>query len=227
VLLPGDPARAEWVATEFLDGVRCVNRIRGEPGFTGSWRGLPVSVQATGMGTPSLSIYAHELAAFYGARVLIRIGTCGGLDPAIKVRELVLGQAASSDSAVNRNLFGAFEFAPSADFGLLRLAADIAAEQGVAAHVAPMVSSDVFYCDDPLGRYALLRAHGVRAVDMETSALYTIAARFGARALSICTVVDCLVTREETAFSERQALFQPMVRLALETARRIRLDPAS
>ena len=216
VLLPGDPRRAEWIAEKFLDEVRCVNRIRDEPGFTGSFRGVPVSVQSTGMGAPSLAIYVHELLDAYRARTLIRVGTCGGLSEAATLRSLVISQAASSDSAVNRQLFSPFDYAPSADFGLLRLAADRAAALGLEHMVAPTASSDVFYHPDGLKRFERLMQHGVKAVDMETSALYTLAARFSARSLSICTVVDNMVTAEETHMSERQELFRPMVELALD-----------
>lgn len=216
VLLPGDPDRAQWIASTFLDDVRCVNRVRGALGFTGAYRGVPVSVQATGMGHPSLSIYAHELLDVYGARTLIRVGTCGGLDGRLPLRSLVLSQSASSDGGINRQTFGAFDYAPAADFGLLRLASDLAGAMKLVYAVGPTASSDVFYHPDGFDRFAMLRRHGVIAVDMETSSLYTLAARFGARALSICTVVDNMVTGEETELSERQALFTEMTRLALD-----------
>jgi purine-nucleoside phosphorylase len=215
VLLPGDPQRAEWIAENFLDDVRCVNRWRSEPGFTGSFRGIPVSVQSTGMGTPSLAIYVHELLDAYRVRTLIRIGTCGGLSEKVGLRSLVTSQAASGDSTTNRQLFGPFDYAPCADFSLLRLAADCAIAAGVEHVVGRTASSDVFYHPDALKRYAQLRQYGIIAVDMETSALYTVAARFAARALSICTVVDNMVTGEETDHAERQELFRPMVELAL------------
>jgi len=216
VLLPGDPDRAEWIATTFLDDARCVNRIRGALGFTGSFQGVPVSVQTTGMGHPSLSIYVHELLDVYGARTLIRVGSCGGLDEQLPLRSLVLSQSASSDSSIDRQMFGHFDYAPAADFGLLRLAADRARANGFVHAVGPTASSDIFYHPDGLSRFATLRRHGVIAVDMETSALYTLAARFRARALSICNVVDNIVTGEETSLSERQALFTDMARLALD-----------
>jgi purine-nucleoside phosphorylase len=216
VLLPGDPQRAEWIAEKFLQEVRCVNRRRDEPGYTGAFRGIPVSVQSTGMGVPSLSIYVHELLDAYRVRTLIRVGTCGGLSESLALRSLVISQAASGDSAVNRQLFGPFDYAPCADFGLLRLGADCAAELGLPCVVARTASSDVFYHPDEVKRFGRLRQHGVVAVDMETSALYTLAARFSARALSICTVVDNMITMEETEQSERQELFRPMVELALE-----------
>jgi purine-nucleoside phosphorylase len=216
VLLPGDPRRAEWIAENFLDDVRCVNRIRDEPGFTGTHKGVPVSVQSTGMGAPSLAIYVHELLDAYRVRTLIRVGTCGGLSESAALRGLVISQAASGDSAVNRQLFAPFDYAPCADFGLLRLAADRAAALGLPHWVGRTASSDVFYHPDGIKRFARLMQHGVIAVDMETSALYTIAARFSARALSICMVVDNMVTIEETHLSERQELFRPMVELALD-----------
>jgi purine-nucleoside phosphorylase len=217
VLLPGDPQRARWIAENFLGGARCVNNVRDEPGFTGTFRGVPVSVQSTGMGLPSLAIYVHELLDAYRVKTLIRVGTCGGLSETLKLRSLVISQAASGDSNVNRQLFAPFEYAPCADFGLLRLAADRAAALGVEHVVARTASSDVFYHPEEVGkRYARLRQHGIVAVDMETSAFYTLAARFSARALSICTVVDNMITAEETDHSERQELFRPMVELALE-----------
>lgn len=218
VLLPGDPLRAAWIAETFLDEVRCVNRVRNCLGFTGRYRGAAVSVQATGMGQPSTAIYVHELLAFYGVRNLIRVGTCGGLAEKVKVRDVVIAQTASSDSAMNRHLFGPFDFAPCADIGLLRDACSRADGAGLRWHAGGIVSSDVFYHADGLASYAPLRAHGVLAVEMETSALYTLAARHGAQALSICTMTDCLVTGEELSSAERQSSLEDMVRLALDVA---------
>lgn len=218
VLLAGDPQRSEWIAANFLDDVRCVNRVRGALGYTGRFRGVPISVQTTGIGAPSMAIYAHELLDTYGARTLIRVGTCGGLAEHVRLRSLVISQSSSNDGAVNRQLFGFYSYAPSADFDLLRRAAQCASELGLDHHVGQTASSDVFYHPDVLGRFAGVRAHGALAVDMETSLLYTVAARFRARALSICTVVDSLVTEEQTDPSERQELFTDMVRLALDVA---------
>jgi purine-nucleoside phosphorylase len=216
ILLPGDPQRAEWIAERFLSDVRTVNRWRGEPGFTGTFRDIPVSVQSTGMGAPSLGIYVHELLDAYRARTLIRVGTCGGLTEGLKLRSLVLSQAASGDSSLNDQLFAPFHYAPCADFSLLRLAADRAAALGIPHVVGRTASSDIFYHPDRLKRFARLRQYGVIAVDMETSALYTLAARFSARALSICTVVDNMITADECSHSERQELFRPMTELALD-----------
>jgi purine-nucleoside phosphorylase len=218
VLLSGDPQRAEWAAEDFLDDLRCVNRWRGEPGFTGIFRGVPVSVQSTGMGGPSLAIYAHELLDAYGVRTLIRIGSCGGLVEEATLRRLVISQAACADSAVNRQLFAPFDYAASADFGLLRRAADRAAALKLDHLIGRTASSDFFYHPEGLERLARLRQHGVIAIDMETSALYTIAARFSARALSICTVVDNMITGDAIDPSERQEVFRPMIELALDIA---------
>ncbi|GAA4113097.1 purine-nucleoside phosphorylase [Aminobacter aganoensis] len=225
VLLAGDPQRSEWIAATFLDGVRCVNRVRGALGYTGRFRGVPISVQTTGIGAPSMAIYAHELLDTYRARTLIRVGTCGGLADHVKLRSLVISQSSSNDGAVNGQLFGFYNYAPSADFGLLQRAAQRAIELGLDHHIGQTASSDVFYHPDVLGRFAGVRAHGALAVDMETSLLYTVAARFRAKALSICTVVDSLVTEEQTETSERQELFTDMVRLALEVA--VPAEPAT
>jgi purine-nucleoside phosphorylase len=218
VLLPGDPLRAEWIAQTFLDSSRPVNKVRNCLGFTGTWKGKPVSVQATGMGQPSLAIYVHELLAFYGVRRLIRVGTCGGLTERVRVRDVVIALTASTDSAMNRNMFGGFDYAPCADFALLRDACARAETAGLRWHAGGILSSDVFYHPDSLARYATLRAHGVLAVEMETSTLYTLAARFGAAALSICTMSDCLVTGEELHADERQSSLEDMARLALDVA---------
>ena len=214
VLLPGDPLRAKWIAETFLDDARQVNRIRNCLGFTGSYKGLAVSVQATGMGQPSTAIYAHELIHFYGAKTLIRVGTCGGIHPSVKLRDVILAQTASTDGAMNRIAFAPFEFAPAADFGLLRAAADAAERHGVKAHVGGIVSSDLFY--GPEQRYQMLTDHGVLGVEMEANTLYTVAARGGARALAICTMSDCLITGAALDAASRQSSLTEMVTLALE-----------
>jgi purine-nucleoside phosphorylase len=218
VLLPGDPLRAQWIAETFLEEPRCVNRIRNCLGFTGRYKGAAVSVQATGMGQPSTAIYVHELVAVYGVRRLIRVGTCGGLTERVKVRDLVIAQTASTDSAMNRNGFGPFDFAPAADFALLRDACARAEAAGHRWHAGGIVSSDVFYHPTGIEYYGALRTHGVLAVEMEASALYTLAARHGAQALAICTMSDCLVTGAEIDAAERQTSLADMVRLALDVA---------
>ena len=220
VLLPGDPLRAKWIAETFLEGARQVNGIRNCLGFTGTYRDRAVSVQATGMGQPSTAIYAHELIHFYGARTLIRVGTCGGIHPNVKLRDVILAQTASTDSAMNRSAFAPFEFAPAADFGLLSAAAGAAERHGVKAHVGGIVSSDLFY--GPKQRYQVLTDHGVLGVEMEASTLYTVAARAGAKALAICTMSDCLITGAALDAASRQSSLKEMVTLALEAAVQVR-----
>jgi purine-nucleoside phosphorylase len=219
VLLPGDPLRAKWVAETFLKDAKLVNSVRNCLGYTGTWNGKPVSVQATGMGQPSLSIYVHELINVYGLKRLIRIGTCGGLNARVKVRDLILAQAASTDSTIVKDGFGAFSFAPIADFGLLRSAADKAEARGMRAHVGNMLSSDIFYHVEPgMEGYGRLPSHGVIGVEMESAALYTLAARFGVKALTICTMTDCLITKDEISAEDRQTSLKDMVAIALDVA---------
>lgn len=217
ILLPGDPLRAKWIAETFFDTPRRVNSVRNCLGYTGTYKGLPVSVQATGMGQPSLAIYVHELLAVYSAKTLVRVGTCGGLSADVKVRDIVLAIAASTDGAINRS-FEPFTYAPFADFGLLRRAVDLAGERNLVAHVGGILSSDVFYVPEGIESYGGLPQHGILAVEMEASTLYTLAARFKAKALAICTMTDCLVTGAQIGASERQSSLIDMVELALDTA---------
>jgi len=218
VLLPGDPLRAKWIAETYLDDLKQVNGVRNCLGFTGTYKGKPISVQATGMGQPSLAIYVHELLSSYGLKSLIRVGTCGGLSDQIAIRDIVLATTASTDSAMNRDVFQPFSFAPTADFQLLRQAANMAGERNLTWHAGGIVSSDVFYHPKGLEVYAPLQAHGVLAVEMEAATLYTLAARFSARALAICAVSDSLVTGEQLGPAERQASLDEMVQLALDVA---------
>jgi purine-nucleoside phosphorylase len=219
VLLPGDPLRAKWIAETFLKEARLVNSVRNCLGYTGSWAGKRVSVQATGMGQPSLSIYVHELINVYGAKTLIRVGTCGGLSEKVKLRDLILAQGASTDSSIVRDGFGPFSFAPIADFGLLRSAAEKAEARGLRAHVGNLLSSDIFYHVEPgLGGYGRLPAHGVLGVEMESAALYTLAARFGVRALTVCAMTDDILTGASIDAEARQSSLREMVELALDVA---------
>lgn len=218
VLLPGDPLRAKWIAETFFEAPRLVNSVRNCLGYTGTWKGKPVSVQATGMGQPSLSIYVHELINVYDAKTLIRVGTCGGLNVKVKVRDIILAQAASTDSAIVKDRFGAFNFAPIADFSLLRSAADKADAAGLRYHAGNMLSSDIFYHANGFEGYDQLPAHGVIGVEMEAAALYTLAARFGVSALTICTMTDCLITKDEIDAEARQSSLKEMVELALDVA---------
>lgn len=213
VLLPGDPLRAKWVAQTFLTDAQCYNEVRGMLGYTGTWRGHRVSVQGTGMGQPSLSIYVNELFREYDVQTAIRIGSCGGLAEKVGMRELIIASGACTDSSMNRIRFAGNDYAPVADFGLLRAAAEAAP----AAHVGLVVSSDSFYDPRP-EPWAAMVAHGVLAVEMESSALYTLAAAYGRRALTICTVSDHLVTHEETTAAERESSFGEMVEVALTAA---------
>jgi purine-nucleoside phosphorylase len=218
VLLPGDPLRAKWVAENFLKDARQVNGVRNCLGFTGTWQGRPVSVQATGMGQPSLAIYVHELLNFYGVKRALRIGTCGGLNAKVKVRDLIIAQGASTDSTIVKDGFGAYAYAPIADYALLRSAADKAAAKGMRYHVGNIVSSDVFYHEDGLDNYGALIKAGVIGVEMEAATLYTLAARAGAQAVAICTMTDCLITKEEISAADRQSSLRDMVTLALDVA---------
>lgn len=218
VLLPGDPLRAKWIAETFFEDAQLVNSVRNCLGYTGTYKGKRVSVQASGMGQPSLGIYVHELINVYGVKTLIRVGTCGGLNAKVKVRDLVLAQGASTDSAIVRDRFGPYNFAPIADFGLLRAAAAKAEEKGMRYHAGNMLSSDIFYHADGFAGYGKLPDHGVIGVEMEAAALYTLAARFGVRALTICTMTDCLITHEEINADERQTSLTDMVTVALDVA---------
>jgi purine-nucleoside phosphorylase len=219
VLLPGDPLRARWIAETFFEGARQVNAVRNCLGFTGSWKGRPVSVQATGMGQPSLAIYVHELINVYGVKSLIRVGTCGGLRTEVKVRDLIIAQGATTDSTIVKDGFGPFAFAPLADFGLLRSAVEKAEAAKLPYHVGNMLSSDVFYHLEPgMEGYGRLPDHGVLGVEMESAALYTLAARFNRRALTICTMTDSLVTEEAMSAADRQSSLRDMVTLALDVA---------
>jgi purine-nucleoside phosphorylase len=219
VLLPGDPLRAKWIAENFFTDARLVNSVRNCLGYTGTWKGKPVSVQATGMGQPSLSIYVHELINSYGVKKLLRVGTCGGLNAKVKVRDLIIAQGATTDSAIVRDAFTPFNFAPIADFGLLRKSVELAEAAGLNAHVGNMLSSDIFYHLAPgLEGYGKLPAHGILGVEMEAAALYTLAARFGVRAVAICTMTDCLITHAELSADERQSSLKEMITLALDTA---------
>lgn len=218
VLLPGDPLRAKWIAETFFEAPRQVNGVRNCLGFTGRYSGKPVSVQATGMGQPSLGIYVTELLTEYGAKTLIRVGTAGGLSDKLKVRDIVIASTASTDSAMNRDVFGPYNFAPAADFGLLRRAVENAEQRGLSWHVGGIASTDVFYHPAGLKAYEALRAHGVLAVEMEAATLYTLAARHGARAVAICAISDNIVTGDKLAPDERQSSLTEMVELSLAVA---------
>ena len=215
--MPGDPYRARWAAQTFLEAPRLVNEVRGMLGFTGTWRGHPVTIHGSGMGMASLSIYAHELIRDYGARTLIRIGSAGAMQDAVGLRDIVLATAASSVSTPSRSVFTRVNYAPSADFGLLRAAWAAATARGVRVHAGGIHSSDAFYGEHP-EVVEVLTAHGVLAVEMETAELYTVAARHGVRALSVLTISDHLRRHEAMTSAERETGFAAMVEIALEAA---------
>jgi purine-nucleoside phosphorylase len=217
VLMPGDPLRAKWAAETFLESPELVNDVRGMLGFTGTWRGNRVTIHGSGMGMPSLSIYANELIRNYGARTLIRIGSTGAMQAHVKLRDVVLAQAASSLSTPSLGMFREVNYAPCADFGLLRAAWEAAQTKGSAVHVGPIYSSDVFYDERPDLNEVMTR-HGILAVEMEAAELYNLAARHGCRALAVLTVSDHLLTGEALPAQERQTSFGDMVEIALEAA---------
>ena len=217
ILLPGDPLRAKYIAETFLEDVVCYNEVRGMLGYTGTYKGERISVQGTGMGVPSISIYVNELIQSYGVKNLIRVGTCGALKKEVKVRDVILAMSATSDSGVNRLQFNGMDFAPTADFNLLKNAYDAAAEKEMSVHVGNVFTSDSFYRDNP-EIFQQLADYQVLGVEMETSALYTIAAKYGVNALTVLTVSDHIVTGEETTSEERQTTFKEMMIIALEAA---------
>ena len=218
VLMPGDPLRAKWIAETYLEEARCYTTVRGMLGFTGRWNGVDVAVQGSGMGMPSASIYAHELVNEYGVKTLIRVGSCGALTEDLQLRDVVAAIGSSTDSNMNRMRFdGLIDYAPVADFGLLRTSVEVAERRGITMRVGPILAADAFYTDRP-DLYDALADYGVLAVEMESAALYTIAARFKARALTILTVSDHIKTGEKTTSQEREQTFGQMVEIALDTA---------
>ena len=218
VLLPGDPLRARWIAETFLDDATCYSEVRGMFGCTGTWRGQPVSVQGSGMGQPSMSIYVNELFKEYDVQRVVRVGSCGALTELLALRDVVIASGACTDSSMNRLRFHGLDYAAVADFTLLRAAADAAAARDdVTAHVGLLFSGDSFYSPRPELMEPMV-GHGVLAVEMEASALYTLAASYGRRALAICTVSDHIVSGEEATPLEREQTFGAMVEIALAAA---------
>lgn len=217
VLMPGDPYRAKWAAETFLEDARLVNETRGMLGFTGTWNGHPVTIQGSGMGMPSLSIYANELIRDFGAKTLIRIGSCGGMQPHVGIRDVVLAMTASTLSTPSRGIFKELNFAPCADWGLLRNAAQAAEARDVKVHVGGIYSSDVFYDERPDLNEQMTR-HGILGVEMEAAELYNLAARHSVRALAVLTVSDHLQTGEALPADQRERSFGDMVEIALTAA---------
>jgi purine-nucleoside phosphorylase len=217
VLMPGDPLRAQYIAETFLENPEPYNRVRGMLGFTGTYKGKRVSVQGSGMGQPSLSIYANELFSEYGVKRIIRVGSCGALREEVKIRDLVIAMSACTNSGMNRRRFRGMDYAPTASFPLLLSAWQAAQARGLQVKVGPILASDSFY-DDDTDAWKLWASFGVLAVEMETAELYTLAAKFGREALTILTVSDSLVTGELTTALERERTFNEMAELALEIA---------
>lgn len=217
VLMPGDPYRARWAAETFLTAPRLVNEVRGMLGFTGTWNGHPVTIHGSGMGMPSLSIYANELIRDYGATTLIRVGSAGAMQEGVKIRDVVLAQTASSLSTPSRGIFREVNFAPSADFGLLAAAHRVALAKGISTHVGNIYSSDVFYDERP-DLTEIMTRHGVLCVEMETAELYNLCARYGVRGLGVLTISDHLLTHEALPAADRQSSFGEMIEIALGAA---------
>jgi purine-nucleoside phosphorylase len=216
VLMPGDPLRAQYIAETFLDGARRVTDVRNMWGFTGTYKGTPVSVQAHGMGIPSASIYTTELLTEYGVRRVIRVGSCGTSHPDVKLRDVLLAMGASTDSGVNRMRFGGYDFAALASFTLLEKAVAAARANKVRYHVGNIFSADLFYTPDP-GMFEILAKYNVLGVEMEAAGMYAIAAEHDAEALAICTVSDDIRTGEALSSDERATTFDEMILVALDT----------
>ena len=216
VLMPGDPLRAKFIAETFLEDAKLVNNVRGIQGYTGTYKGTPVSVMASGMGIPSIGIYSYELFHFYDVDNIIRVGSAGGISPKLKLRDVVMAQGACTDSNYASQYALPGTFAPIADFRLLETAVAVARRMGVEPPVGNLLSSDTFY--NKAGRTLDWGAMGVLAIEMETAALYCNAAEAGKRALTICTISDSLVTGEELPPADRQSTFTQMMEIALETA---------
>ena len=220
VLLPGDPKRAKWIAENYLENLFCYTDIRGMLGFTGTYKGKKVSIQGTGMGIPSISIYITELMKDYGVKNLIRVGSAGSYQKDVKVRDVVIAMSTSTDSNINNRRFNGANFSPTANFELFLIALKVAEEKNIKIKAGNVLTSDEFYNDNS-DYYKKWADFGVLAVEMETAGLYTLAAKYKTRALSILTISDSLVSPEITSAEEREKTFSEMIELALETAIRI------
>ncbi len=216
VLLPGDPLRAKWIAETFFENSVCYNDVRGMLGYTGTFEGEKVSVQGTGMGIPSAMIYCHELINEFGVKTLIRVGSAGAFQPDLNLMDIVIAMSASTNSSVNRDRFNGADYAPTADFGLLMKAVEYAREHKIDFRAGNVLSSDIFYDDDP-DYYKKWADHGVLCAEMETAGMYTLAAKFGVKALSILTISDSLVNGEEVSSEVRENKLNEMVRIALHS----------
>ena len=216
ILLPGDPLRAKFIAETFLESPKLYNEVRNMFGFTGLYKGKKVSVQGTGMGIPSISIYVNELFRDFGVQRAIRVGTAGAIKEGVMIRDLIIAISACTDSGANSIRFGGRNYAPTASWNLLKTSWDVAVAKGFKPKAGPVVSSDMFYSEDP-DEWKLWSKFGCLAVEMETSELYTLAAKYGREALGLLTISDSLLTKEATSAQERQTSFNKMIEVALDT----------
>ncbi|MGG8497818.1 purine-nucleoside phosphorylase [Tenacibaculum sp. TC6] len=217
VLLPGDPMRAKWIAETFLENPICYNDVRGMLGFTGTYHGKRISVQGTGMGIPSCLIYTTELITEYGVKNLIRVGSAGSYQKEVRIRDIVIAMAASTNSGLNKIRFNGADFAPTASFELFQKAILAAQHKNIALKAGNVLSSDEFYADE-FDSFQKWADYGVLCVEMETAGLYTVAAKHKVNALSILTISDSLVTHERTSADEREQTFKEMIEIALNLA---------
>jgi len=217
VLMPGDPLRAKYIAETYLEDARLVCDVRNVFGFTGGYRGLPVSIMAHGMGIPSASIYFSELMEHFGVKRMMRVGSCGTSHPDVKLRDIVIAMGASTDSGVNRTRFMGHDLAALASFNLVRHAVDIAEARELPYHVGNIFSADLFYTPQP-EIFDLMAKYQILGVEMESAGLYPLAAEHGVEALALCTVSDNIRTHEAMSSEDRQTSFNQMIELALETA---------
>jgi len=217
ILLPGDPMRAKFIAENYLEDIECYNQVRGMLGYTGKYNGNKISVQGTGMGMPSISIYANELIKDFGVKNLIRVGSCGSINENAKLRDVILAGGASTTSGMNEDRFDGGDYAPTPDFELLLKAYNIAKENETKVKVGDVLSEDKFYNDNS-DHWKKWAKYGVMALEMETAELYTLAAKYNVNALSILTVSDSLISGEELPPSAREKTFTDMMEIALELA---------
>lgn len=216
VLMPGDPLRAQHIASTFLDSVREVTQLRGMLGYTGYYKGRMISVMGHGMGIPSCSIYSKELFTDFAVKKIIRVGSCGAVRADIQLRDIVIGMGACTDSGVNRQRFGGHDFAAIADYDLLHHAVNAAAALGIPARVGNLFSADLFYSPNP-AMFDIMEKYGILGIEMEAAGIYGVAAEFGGKALTICTVSDHIRTQQQTSAKERQTTFNDMITVALES----------
>ena len=219
VLMPGDPLRAKYIADSYFDAARQVTDVRNMWGFTGEYKGMPISVMAHGMGIPSVSIYVTELITEYDVKRVIRVGSCGTTHPEVKLRDVLIGMGASTDSGVNRMRFGGYDLAALATWSLVQNAVQAAESNKVRYHVGNIFSADLFYTPDT-DMFEIMAKYNILGVEMEAAGIYTIAAEHDVEALAICTVSDDIRSGDALSSDERQTTFDEMIVVALETAHR-------